>query len=578
MIREFAMSLSNRHHFRESNQMSEIEGIAQDTFMSLWEYDDYVIEYFNKKKKLAGFDGLIYMPDELILDIDGKNVEQAKWKTNSLTELLIKLKIPYQIYFSGRGFHVNIPSAAFRWKPEKDLHLKVKDRLNKEGIYEFADPAVTDKTRIIRVPNTLNTKSGRWKIPLNNDEFQHFNLKFKNIPRRDFKYPELKCDPVFDVLSRTKKNEAKVQKHELGREPDPTNYTCIQSMLKGVSQGSRHMTSLRIASHLRWRYPENVVKLIMNDWRKRVDNKETPFTEEELDKIIESCYKANDGSGYNYGCNDPIKDSLCQSTCFLYKSKKSQSVMTATDMENVLVDFYTKDINPIDFKDIYEQVDGYPIYPGEVVLLQAPPKSMKTMLIMNWLNAFKKKTYMMELEMSPRQIMSRFIMIDRDWDEEDLKVWYSKSKNGLDVNFDWITVDYNPCYPYEIEKRIMMLPEKPEIVAIDHLGLLRSRMRDNNMKVEEASQCLTELAVRYDLIVFVISEITKNAYHEGMNIASSKGSFRVAYNVNKVLSLHPLFDVNQKNRIKGIKLEGTANREKESLYVDLTLEGLRLIG
>ena len=103
-------------------------------------------------------------------------------------------------------------------------------------------------------------------------------------------------------------------------------------------------------------------------------------------------------------------------------------------------------------------------------------------------------------------------------------------------------------------------------------------MRDNNMKVEEASQCLTELAVRYDLIVFVISEITKNAYHEGMNIASSKGSFRVAYNVNKVLSLHPLFDVNQKNRIKGIKLEGTANREKESLYVDLTLEGLRLVG
>ena len=91
MIREFAMSLSNRHHFRESNQMSEIEGIAQDTFMSLCEYDDYVIEYFNKKKKLAGFDGLIYMPDELILDIDGKKVEQAKWKTNSLTELLIKL-------------------------------------------------------------------------------------------------------------------------------------------------------------------------------------------------------------------------------------------------------------------------------------------------------------------------------------------------------------------------------------------------------------------------------------------------------------------------------------------------------
>lgn len=103
-------------------------------------------------------------------------------------------------------------------------------------------------------------------------------------------------------------------------------------------------------------------------------------------------------------------------------------------------------------------------------------------------------------------------------------------------------------------------------------------MRDNNMKVEEASQFLTELAVHYDLIIFVISEITKSAFHEGMNIASSKGSFRVAYNVNKVLSLQPLFDIHQTNLIKGLKLESTANREKETLHVDLSLNGIRLVG
>ena len=63
-----------------------------------------------------------------------------------------------------------------------------------------------------------------------------------------------------------------------------------------------------------------------------------------------------------------------------------------------------------------------------------------------------------------------------------------------------------------------------------------------------------------------------------MNVASSKGSFRVAYNVNKVLSLHPLYDVNDKKAIKGLKLESTANREKETLNVDLTLNGVKLIG
>ena len=190
-------------------------------------------------------------------------------------------------------------------------------------------------------------------------------------------------------------------------------------MMKGTNQGSRHMTALRLGSHLRWRYPENTVRLIMEDWRQRVDKHDVPFTKAELDKIITSCYTANKGSGYNYGCADPVKDSLCQTTCFLYKSKKNQSVMTATDMENVLIDFYASNVKPVDFKDLYEQVDSFPIYPGEVVLIQAPPKSMKTMLILNWINALKKRTYMMELEMSPRQIMSRFIMINNGWDEED---------------------------------------------------------------------------------------------------------------------------------------------------------------
>jgi len=581
MIKEIALSLSNRHHFRKSNQISQIEGTPQDTFMSLWDYDDYIIKYYKNNNKLAGFDGLIYMPDELILDVDGKNLEEAKYKTVELLDLLSKKEVPFQIYFSGRGFHVNIPSSAFKWKPSRNLHLKVKDRLNNIGIYKYADPAVTDKIRLIRVPNTLNTKSGRWKIPLNFKEFKEFTLNFKNQPRRNFKYPELKCEPVFDVLERkTSKsvNKTKIERTELGREPDPTNYTCIQLMLKGVNQGSRHMTALRLSSHLRWRYPENIVRLIMEDWRQRVDKHSIPFKKEELDKIVTSCYTANEGSGYNYGCSDPIKDSLCQSTCFLYKSKKNQSIMSATDMENVLIDFYTNNIKPIDFKDMYEQVKTFPIYPGEVVLIQAPPKSMKTMLLLNWINSFKKNTYMMELEMSPRQIFTRLIMIEKGWTDSDLKNHYSQNKNGIDIDFNWLKVDYNSCYPYEIEKRIHMMPNKPEILVVDHLGLLRSRMKDNNMKVEEASQVLTELAVQHDLIIFVISEITKSAFHEGMNIASSKGSFRVAYNVNKVLSLEPLFDLNEKSLIRGLKLESTANREKETLYVDLSLDGLRLIG
>ena len=55
-----------------------------------------------------------------------------------------------------------------------------------------------------------------------------------------------------------------------------------------------------------------------------------------------------------------------------------------------------------------------------------------------------------------------------------------------------------------------------------------------------------------------------------MNIASSKGSFRIAYNANKVLSLTPFKDDNQ--LIKSLHLESTANREKENLDVHLPVK------
>ena len=139
MIREFAFGLSNRHHFFPSDNSVKWENVAKDTFLSLYGYDDSVIQFFEEKKTLSGFDGDIYMPKEFILDVDGNTVEIAKAKTINLIKLLKELKVPYNIFFSGRGFHVGIPDTAFKWEPCQNLHLKVKDELTKKDIYKYAD-------------------------------------------------------------------------------------------------------------------------------------------------------------------------------------------------------------------------------------------------------------------------------------------------------------------------------------------------------------------------------------------------------------------------------------------------------
>ena len=545
--------------------------MAQDTFMSLYDYDEHVIDYVKSKQSLSGYDGIMYIPDEFILDVDGSNPENALEKLQGLLLLLEDLDVTNQIYFSGTGFHVHIPQEAFRWKPCDDLHLKVKEELKSKGIFDFADPSVTDKTRLIRVPNTLNTKSNLWKVQLKAykdiKDIMDYAISAKEIKDLDHE-----CDPVFDVLERKTKATKSYQKASLGRQPDPVNYPCIHSMLEGTGQGQRHQTALRLAAHFRWLYPEDLVRIVMENWRKQVDNPEHPFTEKEMDGIITNCYTGHDGAGYRYGCHDIIMDEHCRNTCKLYKAKKSDTMMDAKSMEAEFLDFLATNREPLNLGKLYGQ--DFPIYPGEVVIVQAPPKSMKTMLLQNWVNSFKRPTYFIEMEMSPRQIWSRFVMIEMGWDDEQLKEHYAQMQQGMSEKFNWLTVEYGSCYPSELEKRLSLLPIKPEIVIVDHLGLLRSKQRDNNMKVEEASQALMELAVQHKIIIFAVSEITKTAMTEGMNIASSRGSFRIAYNANKVLSITPY--KNEDNVIRSLKVESTANREKEWLNVDLPISGVQI--
>ena len=178
--------------------------------------------------------------------------------------------------------------------------------------------------------------------------------------------------------------------------------------------------------------------------------------------------------------------------------------------------------------------------------------------------------------MSPRQIWSRFVMIEKGWKEDEIAEHYKAMRNGITKDFSWLTVDYGSCHPAELQKRILMLPIKPEIVVVDHMGLLKSQQRDNNMKVEEASQGLMELAVQNNIIVFAVSEITKQAFHEGMNLASAKGSFRVAYNANKLISINPIKD--NTGQIVQLHVKSEANRERETLDVKLWVEDVRITG
>ena len=576
MIREFAFGLGRRHYFEDSSNVVNWMELHSDTYMSLYEYDNDVKDYFAKNQKLAGYDGDIYIPEEFILDVDGGNPDDAQKKAIGLKLLLDDLDVPFKAFFSGTGFHFHIPSTSFTYRPHKHLHMKVKEVLTQHGIFEYADPAVTDKLRLIRVPNTRNTKSGSYKVELKNgmlegDINEIIEYAMKPKPITDV---ILESHPIFNVLiSEEEKNQTQNIQISQGRSPDPSLYPCISGMMQSIPMGKRHMVALRLSAWFRWLYPEDMVRMLMDTWRIQVSGNEKPFSEKEMESIVTSAYEGHGGQGNKYGCNDPIMDEYCKNTCRLYRNKRSQTMMDASDMETNLIEFYKSDVTPLNIGKLYGK--DFPVYPGEVVIIQAPPKSMKTMLLQNWMCAFKVPTYFLEMEMSPRQIWSRFVMIENGWNEEELIDHYRSFQNGQDKHFQWLQVNYSPISARDLEKTIMTLPVKPRVVVVDHMGLFQSNLKDPNMKVEEASQAMMELAVKHNIIVFAVSEINKSAMREGMGVSSTKGSFRTAYNANKLLSLIPRRSLTT-GELEALDLRCEANRERENLNVRLTLDNVRI--
>ena len=581
MIREYAPSLSNRGHFLTENEVSKMRG-GRDKFMSLFCYDESVKEYVKEKGKIAGYKGIVYLSGEHIIDVDGNEFDEAKEKAEKVLKILINLNVPCKIYFSGRGFHISIPRESFKWEPHKDLNKYVKNALTAKNIFKYADPSVTDKTRLIRINNTINSKVNLYKVELTEllKDYDFIELtkdiinKYVSKPKKPSPYGFFQeMEPVFDALP-PKKRKAKAKKIEeksidLGRQPDPVNYPCITSMISYRGEGKRHMIALRLASWFRLRYPEHIVNLIMEDWRKQVNiDAKKKVTSDEMLRLINGAYAGHDGSGYNYGCNDFIRESFCSQTCRLYGAKQSSDIVGFGGMEDNALEFYSSGLKPINLGDMYEG-ENFPIYPGELVVIQAEPKAMKTMLVHNWVLAFKRQTYFLEMEMSPRQMYMRHRMIKEKLSyekvEEDLK-------NGVrsGYNDEWLMIDYKSCFPFELDKRITAMSEKPEIIIIDHIGLMESNSRDMNGKMEEIMAALKEVAIRNNIIVFAISEMTKESMNKRWGvpaIAAARGSARIAYTANKLLSIVPTKD--EEGLIAFIKLESVANREKEGISVYL---------
>lgn len=143
-----------------------------DCYRSWCRFSYDIIQYQNAhKKSLKGYDGLCYS-DFLPIDIDNK--EKPEKSLQSCRDLLQYFKQKYEvpikairIYFSGsKGFHLEIPTILFG-KIEPDINIPpIFKNIVKSFGFNDIDTKIYFQNALWRLPNSINSKSGLYKIPL----------------------------------------------------------------------------------------------------------------------------------------------------------------------------------------------------------------------------------------------------------------------------------------------------------------------------------------------------------------------------------------------------------------------------
>ena len=274
----------------------------------------------------------------LYIDLDGDIHDEESYnkvKQDTLTAisyLTTNLKVPKEyirIYFSGnKGFHLIVPYTVFGITPCKDLNDKYKMialDIKKYSLNQTIDTRIYDKKRLIRLPHSINGKTGLYKVPLTEDILRistYASMKLYASKDRNIEYTETNLveDARRSFIEATKvkpKTKKKVNTSYIN--PNYEIPLCIKYIYaKGSVQGARNNTLMILASSLLQKgmeLEECIDTLVEWDEEKN----EPSMGEKEVETTVRSAYR-NLVDGRRYGCASIMELGMCVGKqCKLYK-------------------------------------------------------------------------------------------------------------------------------------------------------------------------------------------------------------------------------------------------------------------
>ncbi len=571
-------------HVSKRNQLIEFKNLARyvkssdELYRSMFTLEDSAFSHFQQGKSIKDYQGK-YKLNHIIYDID-KGADTGSFCQDRAMQFVMTLedkgvkKDHIQIWFSGRGFHIEMPDY-FGFNPSDELPAVVKRTLHKEFGNEIDN--IYDKGRLIRVNYSLNRKSGLYKTPLKYEELQSMDFEdiliiSKDFKREDFKPKHLpKVQPVWhsriQSASSTLKNTNQVVLDVRTDRKYVPHVICVQKMAEVInnSKGQRHAILLRIANS--WRrsgISRQGISLLV---RQVVPS----LPVDETERIIDSVFSWEHNG---FSCNDPIMEKFCDSKCRYYQARNFGVQALTTDMlAKRLTDFVMQDYkHSFDLKEIYNMQFHYKFNPGEFAVCMGDVKLGKTAWIQNLVTSVRHlKTLFLSLEVHDQLIFRRFIQIANSVNKDEvLNVFreeqVEKQKKWLNA-VRHISVICKQCDMDGLKEEI--LNQDAKLVVIDTLdGLTVKGYNDPFKKQEAIAIGLKQMAQDLNVIIIGISHISKSASYDAqkgaLTVHSAKGNSALEQKADKVIAIEG-HEKSLNRRVKSL-----ASRDENGFEINLT--------
>lgn len=300
-----------------------------DVYCTVYSYEE------NKSQDESNLLGPFYLD----LDMQFKNDIEYRRLIRDLRIIVTSLKEDYGIekeyinfFFTGKkGFHIILNPILFGIKPCKKLNIYYKEiakDLNSKTVHKVIDTQIYDNKRLFRLTNSINSKSGLYKVPISYEDICKFSYEeikeYASSPKKiEVNMNAKKIDKAFNKFNEIQKRIELEEELKNTRIYDKTIdisevklSKCILSIINnGADEGQRNNTAVILASAF---FQQGVnyeqTMQLMNEWN---ELKNVPsLSYNELEKTVTSAFNMIK-SGKAYGCTSIRNLGLCIENCKL---------------------------------------------------------------------------------------------------------------------------------------------------------------------------------------------------------------------------------------------------------------------